>query len=74
MNYILIETQTTNGTTAITTPAIYTDRQQAEAQFHLILSSAATSAVEEHAAILLTNDGRVVRNECYRHPVVEAGE
>jgi len=33
MNYVIIEQQTTNGTTAIVTPATYADRISAEAAF-----------------------------------------
>lgn len=68
MTYIIIETQTTNGTTAVLPPVAYTDRNQAESAFHSILASAATSAVPEHSAVMLTSDGRLVRSECYRHP------
>ena len=32
-----------------------------------ILAAAAVSAVEEHTAVMLTSDGRIVRSECYRH-------
>lgn len=68
MTYIIIEMQTTAGTTAIVPPATYSDRNQAEAAFHTILAAAAVSAVEEHTAVMLTSDGRIVRSECYRHP------
>lgn len=69
MTYIVLETQTNDGVTAIVPPVAYTDRNAAEAAFHLILASAATSAIEEHTAMLLTSDGRLVRqSECYRHP------
>ena len=72
MSYIVIETQTNNGTTTIVPPVIYTDRNEAESKFHTILAFAATSSVEEHTAMLLTSDGRLVRtSECYRHAVVE---
>ena len=67
MNYIVMETQTTGGTTAIVTPVIFNDRDQAESKYHLILTSAAVSQIEEHTAMILTQDGRVVRSECYRH-------
>jgi len=68
MTYIILETQTTNGVTAIVPPLTYTDRNEAESKFHQILASAATSNIEEHTAIILTNDGRLVRpSECYRH-------
>ena len=69
MTYIVIEMQTSNGVTAIVPPVTFTDRNEAEGRFHSILSVAATSAVEEHAVVMITSDGRVVRNEVYRHPV-----
>ena len=70
MTYIVIELQTTNGSTShiITT---HTDRNSAESKFHTILAAAAVSQVEEHAALILTHDGRMVRNEVYRHPAQE---
>ena len=67
MTYIVLEVQTNNGVAAIVPPLAYTDRNAAESKFHYILSIAATSAIEEHAVCLLTSDGRVLRNECYRH-------
>lgn len=67
MTYIVMELQTNNGVTSIVTPSSYTDRNQAESQFHSILATAAVSSVEEHAVVMLTNDGRIVRNECYKH-------
>ena len=70
MTYIVLEMQTNNGTTALVPPAIYTTRQEAESKYHLILTSAAVSQIEEHAASILTGDGRLVRNECYRHPKI----
>lgn len=70
MNYIVIELQTNNGTTAIVPPVTYSDRNQAESKFHQILMSAAVSQVEVHTAVMMTDDGRMVRNECYKHPII----
>lgn len=68
MNYIVMEMQTNNGTTAIVTPATYSDRNQAESKFHQILQAAAVSNVKVHTAVMLTEDGRLARpSECYRH-------
>lgn len=69
MTYIVIEMQTNGGVTAIVPPVSFTDRNEAESRFHSMLASAAISSVEEHAVVMITNDGRVVRNEVYRHPV-----
>ena len=74
MTFIVQEIQTTNGATALVTPTTYTDRNQAEAKYHLILASAATSQVEEHTALIMTQDGRVVRTECYKHYPAPAPE
>ena len=70
MNYIVIELQTTNGTTANIVNA-FTDRNQAEAKFHQVLASAATSAVETHAAVLIAENGTCVRHEAYNHTTPE---
>lgn len=67
MNYIVIEIQTNAGVSAIVPPVLFTDRNAAEAQFHTMLAAAAVSAVEIHSVVMLTEDGRIVRTECYRH-------
>lgn len=69
MTYIVIEMQTNGGTTAIVPPVSYINRNAAEAAFHTILAAAATSTVEKHVAVMLTEDGRIVKTECYLHPV-----
>ena len=70
MNYIVIELQTTNGATANIVNS-YSDRQQAESKYHQILASAATSAVNLHAAVMLAENGSPIRNECYSHAAPE---
>lgn len=71
MNYIIMETQTSAGTTVIVTPEVIADRNTAEAAFHSKLAYAATSSVEVHSVVMLTEDGRIVRTECYRHAAAE---
>ena len=72
MKYLVIEIQKFD-TGAISTPTYaYDDRNAAEAKYHAILASAAGSALPSHACTMLTEDGRLVRNEVYKHePVVE---
>jgi len=41
MTYIILETQTNNGTTAIVPPVTFTDRNEAESRYHSVLASAA---------------------------------
>lgn len=74
MTYIVLETQTNNGVTSVVPPFTFTDRNAAENKYHSILAYAALSNVEEHAASILTGDGRLVRNECYRHDPVPTSE
>lgn len=48
-----------------------TARLKAESKYHQILAAAAVSEYEQHSASLLTSDGRLVMNQCYRHEVVQ---
>ena len=68
MKYIVIELQTNQDGTVGNLVYSYDDRLQAERQYHLILASAAVSELPTHAATILTSDGRLVANQCYRHP------
>ena len=65
MTYIVIELQTNTDGAVSNLVYSYTDRNQAEQQYHLILSSAAVSQLPTHAAVLLTSDGRMLANQCY---------
>lgn len=67
MKYIVIELQTNSDGTVGNLVYAYDDRLQAEQKYHLILASAAVSALPSHAATILTSDGRQVANQCYRH-------
>lgn len=73
MKFIVIEMQ--NGTVGANVWT-YTDRNSAESKYHSVLAAAATSAVENHAAVLLTEDGVSLAHASYKHPVepVEAEE
>lgn len=64
--YILVELQTTNGTTANIVTA-YQDILSAESAYHSVLASAAVSQVEIHAAALLDERGNLLKREFYRH-------
>lgn len=51
-------------------------RLKAEAKYHEVLAAAAISQLRSHSATLITADGRVIMNQCYKHtlPVPESGE
>lgn len=44
-------------------------RLKAESKYHEVLSAAAISELQSHAATLLTADGRVIMNQCYKHAI-----
>lgn len=74
MNYIIIETQTDNGVTAVVTPVVKSNFYEAEQEFHSKLSFAAVSSVPVHAVTMLTERGNVVKHECYVHEAEESAE
>lgn len=74
MTYIVIELQTNNDGTVGNLVYSYADRNQAEQKYHLVLSSAAVSQLQAHAAVLLTGDGRTLASQCYRHEVTPPDE
>ena len=45
-------------------------RLKAESKYHEVLAAAAISELQSHAATLLTADGRVIMNQCYKHAIV----
>lgn len=66
MNYIVIEMQTTDGTTAAITNT-YATYPLAEQAYHTVLAAAAVSSVPLHSASMLTERGNLVKYECYDH-------
>lgn len=74
-NYIIIETQTTNGATAVVTPVVKTNYNEAEQEYHTKLSYAAVSTVPLHAVTMLAENGKMVKYEAYDHtPAPETEE
>lgn len=65
--YIILENQTTSDGVVNTLVTTKETRNEADAEFHRILSFAAVSDLPSHAAILMTGDGIPLRNECYKH-------
>lgn len=64
--YIVIELQTNNGTTANIVNA-YAEMPDAWAKYYSILSAAAKSNVEVHAAAIITETGRLVASGHFAH-------
>ena len=66
MNYIVIELQTTGGTTANIVNQ-YSDLPHAEQKFYTVCSSAVVSEVPIHAVAILDDHGFPIKNECFTH-------
>ena len=68
-NYILQEIQTNNGTTALVTPVIYPNREQAESAFYTTCGSAVISQVETHTVMVYTEEGFPIPEltKCFKH-------
>lgn len=67
MMFIILETQTYKDGAVGTLIDSYADRNEAESKYHAVLSAGAVSKVPIHTAFMLTDDGYVVKSECYRH-------
>lgn len=65
MNYVIIEQQTTNGSTAIVTPATYDNLIQAEAAFLQKASYARLSGLDCHSVTLLDQEGKVIARKSF---------
>ena len=66
MNYIIIEMQTSNGTTGILTEQ-RSDWFEALSVYFTKLSYAAISAVEVHSVVMLSDEGDEIMHYCCDH-------
>lgn len=62
--YLVIELQTTNGQIS-TLNYQFDDIRLAEQKYYLILSAAAVSTIDVHAAMIVDSKGTVLKNEYY---------
>lgn len=60
--YFIIEIQ--NGEHLITTKETI---NEAESEYHRVLTAAAISNVETHACTVLNGDGQQILSQCYKH-------
>lgn len=73
--YLVLELQTnTNGQVASLINQ-YDTQAAADNKYHTVLAAAAISQLPVHAAVMLTNEGYVIKNEVYNRPIIpEEGE
>ena len=72
--YVILELQTNADGTVGSLVSTYEDRNAAESKYHTVLAAAAISNLPKHTAFMLTNDGSVMRRECYEHEQEEPNE
>ena len=65
--FIVLEIQTNADGAVATLVDAFADRNQAEQKYHTILSYAAISELPKHAAVMLDEEGRFIKAECYEH-------
>lgn len=65
MNYVIIEQQTTNVSTAVVTPATYDNLIQAEAAFLQKASYARLSGLDCHSVVLLDQEGKQIARKSF---------
>ena len=56
-----------NGTSAVPLVSLFSDKDEAYSKYHQILAAAAVSAVEEHSAILISEEGSYMFHEKFIH-------
>ena len=70
MNYIVIEMQTANGTTAVLS-TVKATLNEALNHYYTVLAAAAISSVPLHSATLLNERGQMIKYECFDHSEAE---
>ena len=65
--FFIIEIQKQHDGTAAHLIQTAASRDQAEAVFHGILQFAAQSTLAAHSAVILSDEGNLVKRECYYH-------
>ena len=63
--FIVIEFQQTAVDAMSTLVTAYSDRSDAEAKYHTILTTASKTTLLKHGATMLTEDGAYIKSEVY---------
>ena len=68
--YIVIELQKVSDEQVANIVNAYTNKDEAERQYHTILAAAAVSTLACHSATMLDEKGNMLKHEYYQHEVV----
>ena len=69
--YLVIELQKNSEGTLSNLVTTHETLQEADSKFHQVLSYAAVSTIPLHSATILTERGKMIRNEYYEHKETE---
>ena len=67
MTFIVIELQTDENEHTANIVSAYENRNEAESKYHQILTAAAVSDINTHAAVLIDSRGNLEKSEYYLH-------
>ena len=65
--FAVMELQYTEANGLATIVTAYQSSNEAEQKYHQILSAAAISNIDTHSAVLMREDGQVIKCESYKH-------
>jgi hypothetical protein len=67
MKYIVIELQKSAEGVVSNIVSSYENLAEAESKYYSILAAAAVSEISVHSAVLISEEGFPVKNQCYKH-------
>lgn len=67
ITYVVMEIQTNSNGTVGTLINSYTNQNEAESKYHQILASASVSSLPVHSAVMVQNDGLLLKSDRYFH-------
>lgn len=65
--YIVVELQKNSDAVVSNIVTSHDSLAEAESKYYSILASAAVSTIPVHSAIIVSEEGFPVRNQCYKH-------
>lgn len=72
--YLVMEIQKSNKGQVSQLVTSHAERAEAEKKYHTVLAYAAVSSVDIHSAVMLTDEGDMVKKETYYHGQPEPEE
>ncbi len=65
--YLVMEIQKMNSGSVSHLVTSHAERAEAEQKYHTVLAYAAVSSVDVHSAVMLTDEGDMIKKETYYH-------